>query len=467
MPLGDSASVVSMSLLDESGTRSKARYYSTFAQPTPTSTPPTGYHQASWLSRLFFLYVNPVIETGRQRQLNMDDLWGLHEEDQAQVVFERFRRVYRAQQQSIVRAILVAYGKQFLLCGLGSLTMAGCAVFAPVVLNRVIDVFSAPSIDMRSLLLWVLAFASSRIINGLCEAHVNFNLQVTIIRLTVSLKCLLFEKATRRSVQSKNDNDSVDVSNLLTADMESLLWAGSQINAAWVVPIHITVVIFMLYNVLEQAAFAGVGVIVGTMYLNYVVAKEYNNSYNDIMELKDVRMRSVKEVFGAIYVIKLNAWEQKSLERIMSWRHKEMKAIVKYLYMIALALFLFRSSPVCVAVVSFATYALVLGKSLTPAKVFTAMALFNSIRDPLSTLPDTLQAIIQAYVALQRMQKFMDSEEVHPERISRDVENYPEDVMISVENATFTWESTPKENKSEEEGEEPKESTELNNNASG
>ncbi|KAJ0390827.1 hypothetical protein ATCC90586_012220 [Pythium insidiosum] len=312
-----------MTLLDKS--KSKAGY-ATFAEPA-TAAAPKGFQESSWFSKLFFLYANPVMKTGRERQLNIDDLWGLDGENQAQVAFQRFKRVYLQQNESIVRALLAAYGKQFLLCGAGSLTMAGCAVFAPAVLHHVIDAFAAPVVDMGTLLPWVFAFFLSRIVNGLCEAHVNYFLEVVILRLTVSLKCLLFEKAMRRSVQSKNDNDMVDISNLLTADLETLLWAGWQVNAAWILPIQITVVIYMLYNVLELAAFAGLAVIFVSIFLNYLVAKGYNNAYNSIMELKDERMKSIKEVFGAIQIVKLNAWEVKFEERIMNWRLKEMKAI--------------------------------------------------------------------------------------------------------------------------------------------
>ncbi|TMW69131.1 hypothetical protein Poli38472_001287 [Pythium oligandrum] len=424
----------SQSLLQASPSRRK---YTTFEEQSPGEQ--ATYTKASWLSRLIFGYAQPVMNVGDKRQLNEDDLWQLEGENRTAIAFTKYKRAYLRHNKSVFRAILATYGVPIFICGLGSFTMAGCAVFAPIVLQHVIDAFSAPELDVKNLSWWLGTFLASRLLNTFCDAHVNFNIQISLLHLTASLKSLLYEKITRRSIQSKNDDSMVDVSNLFTGDIDSIYWAGYEINLLWILPIQITVVVYMLYSVLNLAAFAGLGVIFLSMGLNSFVAKGISSAYGKIMGFKDNRMRVVKEIFGAIQIVKFNAWEHKSFERIQEWREKELGALRTYWTMIAGSSFFFWSTPLMVSVVSFVTYALVMKENLTAAKVFTAMVLFSSIRQPLFNLSNVFQNALQARISIQRISKYLDADEVHLERVARDTNNYPRDVMVSVENASFTW----------------------------
>ncbi|ETO67484.1 hypothetical protein F444_15569 [Phytophthora nicotianae P1976] len=62
----------------------------------------------------------------------------------------------------------------------------------------------------------------------------HFYLELIALRLTVTLKALLFRKAMRRSIQSKGGSKTMDISNLFSSDVDSVLWAAFQINSLWV-----------------------------------------------------------------------------------------------------------------------------------------------------------------------------------------------------------------------------------------
>ncbi|TMW69134.1 hypothetical protein Poli38472_001290 [Pythium oligandrum] len=417
---------------------------------TPKSTKTTGYAtfpdkppdaKPSWFSQLFFGSAQSLLRVGVQRQLDMNDLHVVDHENTSSVASQAFKQAYLRHQRSIFRAMIATYGTRFLLCGLGSLVVTMCAVFSSIVLQQVIEAFSSPVIDLVDLSWWVGAFFLSRLVNAFCNVHVTYNIEIALVRITVSLKSLFFEKTVRRSLQSKLhlDMDVADVSNLFTADMEDITYAGQQIVFLWVTPIQIAVVIYLLYRLIGAAAFAGLGVILLSLVANYYVAKGYMGAYNDMKTTKDRRMGVVKEVFGAIQVLKLNAWERNALERIRIWRADELHAVARYMYLIGFATFIFWATPMAVTSVSFVVYAVVLREQLTATKVFVAMILYNSLRNPLTRFPDAIQAILQAHNALQRMSKYLDTDEVHEDRITRDPTNYLSEVMISVENAKFAW----------------------------
>ncbi|KAG2502854.1 hypothetical protein JM16_009560, partial [Phytophthora kernoviae] len=393
------------------------------------STPGT----ASLWSKLFFIYANPMMSAGNLRQLDNEDLWELEGENRSATAFDEFVHHYERYDKSIVKAMTAAYGGQFLLSGLAMLFTTACNVFAPAVLNHVITVFAAPDIDMASLSVWLGVFFASRLVNAVVMTQMRFYLELIALRLTVTLKALLFQKAMRRSIQSKRESKTVDISNLYSADVNNVLFAAFQINSLWVIPIQIVVVVYMLYAVINLAAFAGLAIIAVSMLASFVIAKLSGNAFEDIMKYKDDRMKSIKEVFNAIQIVKLNAWEDKFADKIHKLRATELSAVKKFLYLGAVNIFVLWSSPLAVSAVSFAVYAIVMEKVLTAARVFTAIALFNALRDPLRDLPTVIQTCIQAKISLERFTEYLALDEFIPSNVIRDDTAQPQDVVMSIQ----------------------------------
>ncbi|TYZ68832.1 hypothetical protein PybrP1_009906, partial [[Pythium] brassicae (nom. inval.)] len=235
------------------------------ASRKPSVTPGT----ASFASRMLFSYATPMMQTGNERQLANDDLWDLEGENRTASAFEAYNAQFERHGRSVPRAMWHAYGWSFFLCGLATVFSAACNLFAPQVLHHVIDAFSRPDIDVEDLTIWLGAFFASRLVNAIVMAQMSFYLELVALRLTVSLKTLLFEKAMRRSIQSKNEAKTVDISNLYSSDVSNILWAAFQINNLWILPVQIGVVVFMLYDVIGLAAFAGLGVIGLSMLLSF------------------------------------------------------------------------------------------------------------------------------------------------------------------------------------------------------
>ncbi|RLN91060.1 hypothetical protein BBJ28_00026565, partial [Nothophytophthora sp. Chile5] len=394
---------------------------------------------ASFFSRLSFSYANPMMSTGNTRQLNNDDLWELEGENRSAAAYDEFNVHYERHNKSIPKAMVTAYGGRFLVCGLAMLFSTACNLFAPAVLNHVITVFTAPEIDMNSLAVWLGVFFASRIVNAILSAQMRFYLELIALRLTVTLKTLLFQKAMRRSIQSRSESKAVDISNLFSSDVDNVLWAAFQINSLWIIPIQIAVVVYMLYAVIDVAAFAGLAVIAISMLLGFVIAKLSGSAFEDIMKRKDDRMKAIKEVFNAIQIVKLNAWEEKFADKIHQLRATELSVVKRFMYLGSVNIFVLWSSPLAVSAASFAVYAIAMQRILTAAKVFTAIALFNALRDPLRDLPTVIQTCIQAKVSLNRFSEYLDLDEFDSSNVIREDPTQPSDVVMSVEDAAFGW----------------------------
>ncbi|KAJ0395751.1 hypothetical protein P43SY_005668 [Pythium insidiosum] len=383
------------------------------ALPTDTDGRRLDLHATSWWSQLLFRFVDPVMAVGNQRQLGIDDLWEVQGENQTARAYDTFKRQFDRCRGSVLRAMAATYAKPFLACGAATLFTSACSVFAPAVLHHVVDAFTADTLDFHDLSLWLGAFFLSKLVNAFVVAQSGFYLELVALRLVNAMKSLLFEKALRRSVHANHDADVPDLVNLFSSDVNNVLWAAFNVNMLWILPLQIAVVLYMLYNVIDLAAFAGLGVIAVSMFIGYFIAKAEGDAFDDIMERKDTRMKTIKEVFGSIQIVKLNGWEDKFVVKIERLRDHELKAVTRFMYWGALSICTLWSSPLFVSMTSFAVYSLVLGNELTAAKVFTSMALFNAIREPLRSLPEAVSSCIQAKVSIDRMQTYLNIDEVN------------------------------------------------------
>ncbi|POM73868.1 ATP-binding cassette (ABC) Superfamily [Phytophthora palmivora] len=345
-----------------------------------------------------------MMKTGNKRQLNLDDLWELESENRSVNAFADFEKHYNRHDKSIIKAIVTTYGSGFALFELSSLFSTGCDLFAAVVLKHVITAFAAPEIDMYSLCLWFGVFFTSRLMEAIFSTHARYHVDIVTLRLKAALKALLFRKSMRCN---KNNDDELEISNLVSSDIGNVIWAGYVINSVWTIPIQIVVVVYMLYTVIDVAAFAGLAVIAISLIATSVITKYSGNTFEDVMMYKDTRMKTIKEVFNAIHVVKLNAWEGKFADKIKKLRATELSAVKRYMYLSAAETFLMWVSPVAVSTVSFAVYALVMEKTLTAAKVFTAIALFDALNEPLEELPSAIQACIEAKVSINRFSNYL------------------------------------------------------------
>ena len=114
-----------------------------------------------------------------------------------------------------------------------------------------------------------------------------------------------------------------------------------------------------------------------------------------------------------------------------------MKVLKKAAWLNALLSFVWTTIPFLVALLSFATYVLISEDNILNAeKAFVTLSYLNIMRMPLAILPYMVVGLVQSKVSLDRINKFMNNEELD----EKAVEHEPcEKAPITVENGTFRW----------------------------
>lgn len=78
-------------------------------------------------------------------------------------------------------------------------------------------------------------------------------------------------------------------------------------------------------QVVGVSMLAGLGVMLGIMLINLLVATQQQKTMAETMDCKDVRMKATTEALKSMRVIKLYAWQEQFERRIADMRNDEMR----------------------------------------------------------------------------------------------------------------------------------------------
>ncbi|GLE07737.1 hypothetical protein PINS_up018368 [Pythium insidiosum] len=421
--------------------------YSTFGDAADVAVHTADEHpqaRAWCVSRALLSWVSPLIALGNRKQLDGDDIWPLQRAHQAAVVSTPFARDYEAT-QSIVRAFLRSFGWRFVLTGVAFFVSTASTLVGPLVLNHVVSALSAHTYDVRDLLTWILGLLATQLVQALADNYANFDSEVIAIQFTGALKNLIYRKTLKLDAEARREKSVGDITNMYTTDCEMILMAAYFVHQLWLVPLQVVGAGVLLYRLLGPASFAGFGVILLVFLVNHFLSTKIFELYMEFMERKDARLKAVTEVFKSITIVKFNAWEDKFLARIGEARAREVSTTWLFMKLNAASVVLTWGLPVFISVASFGVYSGVMKRQLTPAVVFTSVALFQIVQIPLRFITDIIAALVKAKVAEQRIGEFLKLPEIdafnvrtihHPDADKFIARN----VIVSVEKGSFGWE---------------------------
>lgn len=193
------------------------------------------------------------------------------------------------------------------------------------------------------------------------------------------------------------------------------------LHIVWSGPLVIALCIYFLWQILGVASLTGLGVMILMIPLNGYVANKLKYFQVKQMVKKDERVKIMNEILSGMKVLKLYAWEpsfQKSVEKV---RNKELQIIKHAAVVNAYVFFIWNMIPFLVTIASFATFVFVdpENNKITPNTVFVSISLFNILRMPMTMFPVMITMIMQAYVSVVRINKFLNTEDLDPNVVTR------------------------------------------------
>ncbi|XP_044572443.1 multidrug resistance-associated protein 1 isoform X22 [Drosophila ananassae] len=432
---------------------------------------------ASFLSRITYQWFDKMALKGYRNPLEEKDLWDLRPQDSCSEVMPTFayhwnqnvRKNYKGRARvepkaqfsngnvtfenphgekngrkkgvaSIMPPIYKSFGGVFMFGALMKL-FTDCLTFAqPQVLSLIISFVEDQDKEKQpewkgilySVLLFVLAAAQTFILGQ--YFHRMF---IVGLRIRTALINAIYRKALRISNSTKKESTVGEIVNLMAVDAQRFMELTTYLNMIWSAPLQIGLALFFLWQQLGPSVLAGLAVMIILIPVNGVIASRIKTYQIRQMKYKDERVKLMNEVLSGIKVLKLYAWEPSFEKQVLDIRDKEIATLRSTAYLNASTSFLWSCAPFLVSLVTFATYVLTSeANQLSVEKVFVSLALFDIMKIPLTVLPMLSVDIAETQVSVNRINKFLNSEELDPNSVLHDPSKpHP----MSIENGEFSW----------------------------
>ncbi|KAH9627496.1 hypothetical protein KSS87_006187 [Heliosperma pusillum] len=404
------------------------------------------YAKASFIGLVTFAWLNPLFVTGNKAALEQDDVPEVDLHDSAEFLSgcfdESLRKVKEeseGQSASIYKAIIQLTWKKAALNGIFAVISASASYVGPYLINYFVEFLNDKQHrSLQSGYLIALCFLCGKVVETTAERQWIFGARQLGLRLRAALMSHIYRKGLVLSGQARQAHTGGEIINYMSVDVQRITDFVWYMNKLWMLPVQISLAVFVLHTSLGLGSLAGLASTLIVMGFNVPLTRMQKAYQSKIMDAKDARMKATSEVLRNIKTIKLQAWDNQFLDKLQGLRSIESNWIWISLRLAAVGAFIFWGSPTFISIATFGA-CLLMGIPLTAGRVLSALATFRMLQDPIFSLPDLLNCIAQAKVSIDRIAYFLQEEEIQHDAI----EFVPRDgthFAIDIDKGKFSWE---------------------------
>ncbi|XP_067143928.1 LOW QUALITY PROTEIN: ATP-binding cassette sub-family C member 10 [Centruroides vittatus] len=413
---------------------------------------------SSIISKLTLFWINKMMSKGAKNLLkNTDDLFDLPHSMQSsnvdakitsflqRICFKEMKdetcsttssndtKLYK---RNLLKALHYCFATEYYFLGILKIVSDALNFCGPLLLNYLVSYFEEKNDSISLGCYYAAGLFGVTLLNSFCSTHFSYLINCVGLKIRVSLITAVYRKILNVNKSTLSKFNSGEIVNFMNTDTDRVVNFCQSFHEVWSLPLQIAIALFLLYNQVGIAFVSGVVFAVLLVPINQKIASKIGKLSQLMMEKKDERIVFMKELLTGIRVIKMHYWEDVFASKITKFRKEELKYLKKRKYLDAFCVYFWVITPLVIAVLTFMTYVLQ-GKTLTAAKVFTCLALFNILILPLNAFPWVLNGLMEAWISLTRLEKFMGTS-------SFDSENYYSSVKdpmnrIEVCEGNFAW----------------------------
>eukprot|EP00656_Telonema_subtile_P006591 TRINITY_DN13051_c0_g1_i1.p1 TRINITY_DN13051_c0_g1~~TRINITY_DN13051_c0_g1_i1.p1 ORF type:complete len:1450 (+),score=430.93 TRINITY_DN13051_c0_g1_i1:142-4491(+) len=386
-------------------------------------------YRAGFLSRLLFSWMTPLITKGYKDPLVDNNIWSLDEHDRASKLLTDFEIAWNGS-PTLLRTLWKLHKGAIIRSGCWKILNDGSQFVGPVFLNALLSSSGNVGYVYAGSIFAGLAL-------GLLGEQQYFQ---GMMRVGFQCRSAMVAKLFRHSVfLSHNGKAKVesDINNLVGSDCEAVQAVCQSLHNIWSAPVRITVSMVLLYKQLGPAALTAFVVLISFVPIIKLIIKKIAKATRTSAGFTDRRVTATNETVEFMHVIKCYAWEESTADQIREHRESELEWLYKSSKYSAVNGTVTATIPVLVSVLTFTMFSI--GSTLTPSIAFTSLALFSVLRMPLFTFPNLITQLANAQVSIQRIEKYMQTEERPLNDFPPIIEDSP---VIEIERGDFSWSTT-------------------------
>ncbi|KAH8650664.1 putative multidrug resistance protein [Tricladium varicosporioides] len=395
---------------------------------------PGGDEAASLLSRLTFFWITALLWKAFRRTLETSDLYGLNRGQASALLAPRFRATTAATLPLIWR-MLRFFKYDILKQGIWAM-LTGIAVFIPPMLMALILQYLQPQDIITGSSAWLCV--GGLLISGLVACFADGQCNWVGRKMRAKLRTILMSEIyakvlrmsiakptppthredSRKNIEADNQATNGNILNLISADVE-VTTTGT----------------FLLYRLLGVSGVIGVAFMIAVVLLNFFISRRLMAAQGHVLVASDLRIQASNELLHNIRTIKYCAWEGPFQARVLGKRAVELKRMRSRFLWWSIAMTFFHLLPFMMTVMTCFFYTIVWGNNMGTAVAFPALVIFGLLRIPLNRMAEAISFLLQAYVSLRRISKFLEEQEIRNYiQVSRS-----DPTFFGLEDATLTF----------------------------
>jgi ABC-type multidrug transport system fused ATPase/permease subunit len=249
----------------------------------------------------------------------------------------------------------------------------------------------------------------------------------------------LFGLPSESTHKSTTSASTGQILNLLRADTAAIATRFRETRSFVRIPIGLSIAVWLIWNLLGPSCLFAVVIILIAQGINALLAKLMVRWQRIGKIAKDSRIQKCSQYIDVIRHLRWYAWQEVWLAKVMEARNQELKTrMMKYCLNI-LSYCVTITSGQLYPIAAFIAYTAFAGHELRIDLIFPALQLFRSLQARLRELPSLITTLTNAYVSMERIEKFAQEPEL--EQVDRSLTRYSDSHTTSLllENCSFAW----------------------------
>ncbi|RZA09796.1 MAG: ATP-binding cassette domain-containing protein [Proteobacteria bacterium] len=366
----------------------------------------------NFFRHLMFSQVKPLVILARKKVLQAEDMPPLPAKLNPRRLPFDDSLLDSASARTLLISLLRA-GKPMLLPALGlNLGYVALNLTKPVLVNSFIkqisgDLHRPDGLTLALLLALGLGLVS--FVGSLGLQHYFFYVLNINQLFTNALNRRLYRRSLGLTQKARAEIQVGDVVNHMSSDTDSLAEFSATLGDAIISFVTIVGSCALLFYYLGATAFLAVALLFLMVPLSRSVARSFSALDEELMRERDKRVTLMSQVMSGIRVVKYFAWEKSVRQEVGEVREKELRARKKLARAEAYATLSYVAISTLVLFAAL-TLHVFRGITLTPELVFTVVAIFSLLEDPLSHLSEVISRAATGFVAAGRIASFLNRE---------------------------------------------------------
>ncbi|KAJ1272514.1 hypothetical protein BS78_06G207300 [Paspalum vaginatum] len=406
---------------------------------------PCPYGRASILELVTFSWMNPVFAIGYKKPLEKSDVPDVDGKDSAEFLSDSFKKIiddverrHGLSTSSIYRAMFLFVRRKAMINAGSAVLSASASYVGPLLINDLVKFLEGErKYGLRRGYILAVTFLSAKVVETLARNQWFFGAQQLGMRLRAALISHIYQ-GLRLSCSSRQKHTSGEIINYMSVDIQRITNALWYTNYIWMLPIQLSLAVYVLNQNLGIGAWAGLAATLAIMACNIPLTRMEKRLQANILVAKDNRMKAMAEVLRNMKTLKLQAWDMNYLQKLEALRGEEYNWLWRSERLTALTTLMFWGSPAFISSITFAS-CILMGIPLTAGTVLSALATFRMLQDSIFTLPDLLSVFAQGKVSADRVAKYLEEEQLKYDatiEVPRNETNYD----VEIDHGIFCWE---------------------------